>query len=281
VLALGSIGLTAGFGSTTSLASAYGIAVTGTMGITTIAFALVTLRVWHWPAWKVWGLCSFLLLIDIAFFSCNLFKIFDGGWVPVVAAGLVFAVMHTWKKGRALIAEKLYRNTVDESVLLDQLRAGFIPRTGCPAVFMTSIPNGVPVILLHHLKASGSLHPKVILLSLVTTRQPYQRGSNRLSDRLEVTDLGEGVWRVVARYGYMQTPRLAAVLRYLAPRLKIRPKGVMFYFNRESVATSDDSLMWRPQQHFYSLLSRLARPAREYFGIPTNQICEIGLPVQL
>jgi KUP system potassium uptake protein len=277
LMACGCIALVLGFRSSSGLASAYGIAVTGTMGITTAALCLVALRVWNWPLWKALTLCGFFLVVDLAFFGANLTKLADGGWVPIAVAVLLFGIMHSWRSGRSIIAEKLYKNLMEEDILLEELRSGRIPRTGRAAVFMASLPRGIPIILMHHLKSSGSLHEKVIILSMLTTSEPYQHGAGRL----DVTELGHGVWRVVARYGYMQTPRLPAILRYLAPRLKIKPRMVMFYFNRESVMTTGNSSLWAPQKALYALLTRMARPARDYFGIPSNQICEIGLPVAI
>ena len=277
-LAILSIGVVFAFGSVARLATAYGIAVTGTMVITTLAFYQVARVQWHWSRARALTLCAAFLAFDGAFFISNLHKFPDGGWLPFAIGAVLLAVMHTWKVGRAAVHRRVYRNSVTESELLEIAVSRHLTRVEGSAVFMMGAPSGAPVALLHHVKSNRSLQKTVVLLSLMTEEVP----SVREVERLRVTELGEGVWRVVGHYGYMESPDATALL------LAARERGVpldldaaTFYFNREMIMPGGDSGLRRWQTSLYAFLTRNARPAKDYFNVPPSQIIEIGLPVQL
>jgi KUP system potassium uptake protein len=145
-------------------------------------------------------------------------------------------------------------------------------------VFMAGNPSGTPLVLLHHVKANKVLHETVVLLSILTEEVPYVTAGARL----EVREIGEGIWRAVARYGYMESPDVTALIEGIRERgVPLRASEATYYFNREMVITGGDSRMWEWQKHFYGFLSRNARQARDYYHLPPMQIIEVGLPIQL
>ena len=222
LLAIGGILTVAGFGSSDNLASAYGIAVTGTMAITTIAYFMVVNRNWHWPLAASLPLCGAFLVVDLAFFAANMRKITEGGWFPLAIGAALLAIMHTWKQGRDEIFRRVYGQNVTEAELTEIARSHHITRVNGAAVFMAGSPQGTPIALLHHVKSNRCLHKVVVLLSIVTDEVPAVPEASRLSLR----EIGEGVWRVVGRYGYMQSPDVGALMDQIRARgVSINPQA--------------------------------------------------------
>ena len=278
LLAIGAILTVITFGSSDRLASAYGIAVTGTMGITTIAFYLVAKRSLNWPNAVALPICAVFLVIDFALFASNAHKLADGGWFPLAIGAVLLAVMHTWKIGREEIFRRVYGNNVTEAELTSIARSHHITRVTGGAVFMVGSPLGTPIALLHHVKSNRCLHKTVVLLSIATEDVP----TVATKDQLTLRDIGEGVWRAVGRYGYMQSPDVAELMEKIkAAGVPINPQGATFFFNREMIITGGSARMWEWQKNLYALLSRNARPAKDYYRITPSQIIEIGLPLQL
>ena len=208
LLAIGTIWVVVEFKSVASLTSAYGIAVTGTMVVTSYAFYRVTRYTWKWPLWKSLTLCSAFLAFDITLFAANLDKLASGGWLPIAIGVAILAVMFTWKSGRNEIQEKVYGGAITELELSSIAKSKSIVRVSGSAVFMVATAKGTPLALLHHLKANKCLQQTVVLLTISTPEVPHVGEDERLT----VEEMGEGVWRAVGRYGYMESPDVSALV---------------------------------------------------------------------
>lgn len=277
-LAAGSIAVVIGFGSSSNLAAAYGIAVTGTMVVTSYAFFRVTRLEWKWPVLGAAALCGAFLVFDISFFSANLHKVGDGGWLPLGIAVVLLAVMHTWKSGRNEIQEKIYGGATNEIELSQVAKSKSIVRVAGSAVFMVGTPKGTPLALLHHLKANKCLQQTVVLLTIGTVEVPTIDDEERMT----LESLGEGIWRAVGRYGYMESPSVHTLMgRIKAQGVPVNPQSTTYYFNREMIISGGNAKMFEWQKALYAFLSRNARPVKDYYQILPTQIIEIGLPVQL
>jgi KUP system potassium uptake protein len=279
-LAVGSISVVLGFQSSARLAAAYGIAVTATMVMTTVGLYGITRWVWKWPAWRSLLLCGFFLVIDLIYFSVNLVKFHDGGWLPIAIALAVLAIMTTWFAGRRAIAGMLSMRAVELDMLVEELKTSNIARVRGNAVFMAANSNGVPVVLLHHMKMNQCLHERITLLTIITEGIPRVPRKERYT----LMEKECGLSRLIVRLGYMEEPDVPALLAG-APRGEnapaFDPNRTTYYFNRESIFLSGKTKLAKWRKVLYQFLSQNARPARDYFNIPPNRIIEIGLPVEL
>jgi KUP system potassium uptake protein len=278
VLAIACVVLVLTFRSSGNLASAYGIAVTGTMAITTLLFCVVARDLWRWPWLKVGALGSLFLAVDLAFLASNADKVAKGGWVPLVVALGVFILMTTWKRGRHIVSEILRENALPVDLFLQDITRKQPQRVPGTAVFMTSDQAGVPVVLLHHLKHNKVLHETVILMSVEGVEFPYVPES----DRYESAGLGEGFHRVVAHYGFMETPDVPGLLRQLEATngLRTRPQETSFYLGRETLLPTGNSRLSSWRKKLFIVMARNAQPATAYFRLPANRVLELGAQIQ-
>ena len=278
LLAAGSILTVLLFQSSSALAAAYGIAVTGTMAVTSFALFFVARRRWRWPLPAAVLTCLFFGAIDLTFFAANLPKFGAGGWLPISLAVVLLAIMHTWKSGRLEIQEKIYGGAVTELELSSIAKSKNIVRVPGSAVFMVATPRGTPLALLHHLKANKCLQRTIVLLTIATEEVPTVDDEERMS----LESLGEGVWRAVVRYGYMESPDVAKMVERIKNQgVPLNLGATTFYFNREMIITGGGARMFEWQKALYAFLSRNASPIKDYYRILPTQIIEIGLPVQL
>jgi KUP system potassium uptake protein len=279
LLMLASVGLTIGFGSADALAAAYGIAVSGTMTITTLLFYVVLRSRLGWSPHKAGLLCATFLLGDVAFLSANLVKIHEGGWFPLLVAGGVFAVMYTWVEGRTALLRVGARRTLPLEVLVEDVERRRLPRVPGTAVFMSPSPGtGAPLVLLHHLKHNKALHENVILLSIVTEDVPKVRKE----ERMDVSPRGAGFYDVIVHYGFTETPDAPRALA-ASERLKeiYQPSQATFYLGHHTLLPTGHApiALWR--KHLFTFLYRNALPATSHFGLPPNRIVEVGAQVPL
>ena len=283
-IALGCVLVVLGFQTSTALGAAYGIAVTGTMAITTLLFGVVAAARWHWRRVTVLAIVTVFLGIDLALMGANVVKIAHGGWVPLALAAVLFTLMTTWKRGRAILRERLKDITMPLPTFLESIATSPIPRVPGTAVFMTSEPGGAPVVLLHHLKHNKVLHEQIILLSIQTAATPEVPVAERVAviERLE-----KGFVRVVARYGFMESPDVKEVLAVLKTQgIKTRPLDTSYYLGREELIAADkpwkkDGLtmnIWR--KRLFVIMSKNARSAAAFFNLPPNRVVELGTQIE-
>jgi len=205
--------------------------------------------------------------------------LWHGGWFPLVVAGIFFTLMATWKRGRTLLAERLAKMRLSMDTFLEGLAKGVKPiRVPGTAVFMTSNPDGVPVVLMHHYKHNKVLHERIILLAVNTAEIP----TVPMRDRVKVNDLGQGFFQVQASYGYMQTPSVKDIFRCCeAVGLEVDITQTSFYLGRETLITTERRGMSRWRKTLFSLMSRNAISAVAYFDIPANRVVEMGAQIEL
>jgi KUP system potassium uptake protein len=270
--------LVLGFQSSDNLASAYGIAVTGTMTITTILFCIVARDLWQWPVWRIVGLGVLFLVVDLSFLGANLVKIAKGGWFPLLVAAVVYLLMTTWKRGRAIVTKILQDNSLPIRLFLEDIARRRPPRVQGTAVFMTSDPGGAPVVLLHHLKHNKVLHERVIIMSIEGEEIPQVQPDARV----ELRESGEGFYLVIGRYGFMESPDIPALLASLeAQGVRARPMETSFYLGRETLLPTGNSKLSRWRKKLFILMARNAQSATAFFNLPPNRVIELGAQIQL
>lgn len=279
VLAILCVALVIGFKRSSSLAAAYGIAVTGTMIITTIVYFVVITRTWKWPLWRAISLVVFFLVIDVAFFVANALKFLSGGWVPIAVAIVLFLVMTTWKRGRRMLADELASRMLPLDMFLEDIERVKPPRVAGMAVFLSSNPDGVPVVLLHHFKHNKTLHERVVIMSVLVETRPEVPPARRV----EVRDLGHGVVQVKAHYGFMEVPNVPRALGLAAESLRIpyEPSRASYFLGRETLRATGRGKMYPWRKGLFAFISRNARSADEYFCIPPDRVVEIGVQIGL
>ena len=269
--------LVVGFKESSRLAAAYGIAVTGTMGITSILFVVHARREWGWSPLKAGLLLVLLLAFDLSFFAACSAKIANGGWFPLLVATAVFVVMTTWKAGRARLAARLDADSLPLETFLDDLETYNPHRVSGTAVFLTNIRRGTPSVLLRHFKHNRSLHEKVVLLSIVTDAVPEVEPD----EIVHLKEFGLGFWGVTAHYGFMQSPDALEIVRGCAKAgLVLDVANTSFYVGRETIIASQTKGFAPWRRALFRFLSRNARSATEFFSIPPNRVVEIGAQIE-
>jgi KUP system potassium uptake protein len=278
MMMIGCLGLALAFKESSRLASAYGIAVTGTMAITTLIYYYVTRYNWGWPAWKAMLLAGVFLFFDLAYFGANLLKFVDGGWFAITVAVILTVIMVTWRDGRALLAKRYEDVRVPVDVILKDIKHYKLVRTPGTGAFLTISPMGIPITLLHLLKHTESLPKRVILMSIVSAKTPLVSREKRLT----IADLGQGFHRVVATYGFMETPSVPEILEIAtAQGLEMDAFSTTFYVNRETLLSTGEAKMSSWRKGLFAFLSRNAWNVTTYFGIPPNRVVELGSQVEL
>jgi KUP system potassium uptake protein len=290
---LACVGLVAAFGSADALAATYGVAVTGTMLTTSILFSYVMRRIWHWPLWRVVLITAMFVIVDIAFLSANLLKLPHGGWFPITAAGGVYLLMSTWKRGRRQVTEILTESSLPLELFVPDIIRRQPHRVPGVAVFLTSIPDVAPPVLLHHLKHNKVLHEKVVLMTFSSVEIPQVPETERVT----VEAKGAGFFQVKARYGFMESPNVPATLETIAQSLhepgeaapSLKLNDITFYLGRETlIVTPRKAGMAAPaggmppwRAGLFAIMSRNALSAASFFGLPPNRVVELGAQIQV
>ena len=276
---LACIGLVLGFRSSSNLAAAYGVAVTTTMVITTVLAAIAARRIWKWKAWIVCLITIGLLVIDLGFFGANILKFADGGWFPLIVGAAVFLLMTTWKRGRALVSQRLLQTELPLPDFLKSLARNPPPRVPGTSIFMTGRPTGTPVVLLHHLKFNKALSKHVILLNVETQDVPYTAPEERIA--IQRFDLG--FLRIIVKFGFMDTPDVPAALRSVdLGDEAIKLADATYYLGRQTLLPSTrfpGMAIWR--ERLFSFMNRNATQPVVFFNIPPNRVVELGVQLEI
>jgi KUP system potassium uptake protein len=270
-LFLAVIALVIGFKSSSNLAAAYGIAVTGTMLIDTILVAFVMMLLWRWHWLVVLAVAGSLLMVDIAFFAANAIKIPEGGWFPIAMGLVSFTVLTTWRRGRRLVSEEMAKQSIPMDDFIGSI--GGVHRIYGTAIFMTSAKDGVPPALLHNLKHNQVLHERVVLLTVQTASTPTINDM----ERIFVHHMKEGFLRVIVRYGFMESPDVPSALEHckrFGERFDMME--TTFYLSRETIVPSLTKRIAPLRARLFALMSKNATSASDFFHIPTNRVVELG-----
>ena len=269
-----------GFGSSTRLASAYGVAVMGTMLVTTFLTFFVIRFGWHYPLWLCLPATAFFMFIDATFFAAAMHKIFDGGWFPLLLGAAIFGVMMTWRRGRTRLLMLLQASSIPLAAFLDSLFIVLPQRVEGTAVFLTSTPDATPHALLHSLKHYKVLHARNVFLTVEFGDRPFVPDA----ERVHCEALRHDCWRVSVHYGFMDRPDIGAALeRCGAAGLRIEPLEVSYFMSREKIVPSvtPKNALERWRDKLFTAMARNAGSVTDFFNIPANQVVELGTRVGL
>ena len=276
-LMIGCLLVVLGFRSSTALGAAYGIAVTGTFLMTTALLYVVSRTWWGWSRLHAISLVGPFLIIDGAFFSANLLKVRDGGWVPLTVAFFLFILMTTWNRGREIVQDLLRRGMLPIDLLLTDLANRKTVRVPGVAVFMTREPEGAPVVLLHHLKHNKVLHEQVVLLSILSEEVPEIKDAERIT----IQRLPQGFYRITARYGFMESTDVPAILaRARDAGIDNKPLDTTYYLGREQLIPTGTTPLWNWRKKLFVFMSRNSRSATAFYNIPPNRVVELGAQIE-
>ena len=265
------------FQSSSNLAAAYGIAVTGAMFIDTCHIAVVLLSLWKWPKWKALPILGIFFIVDFAYFGANLLKVPSGGWVPLLIGLVIFTLLTTWSRGRALMRERMAESSMPMEIFIKSA-ANSATRVPGTAIFMASAASGVPSALLHNIKHNRILHERVIVLTVQIEDVPFVRSG----ERIVCKDLGEGFYRVKMRFGFLEETNVPATLDLVdlcGPKFDMM--NTSFFLSRQTLIASKipGMAIWR--EKVFAWMLRNAANAMEFFKLPSNRVVELGSQVEI
>ena len=278
-LCIAVVGLVLGFGSSSNLAGAYGIAVTATMAIDSFLIFFVMRRLWNWPLWLATLLAALFLFIDLSFFSANLVKILEGGWFPVVVGIVVFVLLSTWKRGREVLFERLRPGAIPVEPFLKSIAEHPPLRVPGTAVFLTASQEGVPHAMLHNLYHNKVLHERVVLLTVRSEDIPHVPDEQRV----DIVPLSEQFYRITVHYGFKDEPNLPAALERGLKKhgLEFNLMETSFFMSRQTLVPTPAAGMAIWREKLFAAMSRNAASATAFFKIPTNRVVELGARIEL
>ncbi|MGZ5150399.1 MAG: potassium transporter Kup [Burkholderiales bacterium] len=267
-----------GFGSSTNLASAYGVAVTGTMLITTILTFFVIRYCWHYNLMLSVVATVFFIAVDAAFFSSSLLKIHEGGWFPLSLGSVMLLVMLTWRRGRQLMLEKMKATAIELKSFLRSLLAAPPYRPPGTAIFLVANSDVVPRSFMHNLSHNKVMHQRVVFLTVLAEEIPYIAAEERVT----VEPLGDGCWRLALRFGFMERTDIPEALKLCADRsLEFDMMDTSFFLSREKIISTPGEGMAQWREHMFAAMARNASSAVDYFNLPPNRVVELGTQVEI
>jgi KUP system potassium uptake protein len=276
ILMVLTLGLTLAFRSSDNLAAAFGVAVSLTMLLTSVLMFLVMREIWCWSLPASLLVAGLFIVVDLSFVTANLMKVFEGGYVPLVVAAIIFFLIWTWRRGREILLQRLERDTLPLSTFIASIRSkSRVPGT---AVYMTSRTDVVPVPLLHNLKHNKVIHRRIVLLHVVTENAPYIAADSRI----HITHLMEDFHAMVIHYGFMEQPDIPAALDAgAAQQLLFDLMDTSFFVGRLTIVPAAVSQMSRIRIKLFAAMHRNALPATEFFRIPPNRVIELGGQIEI
>ena len=278
VLLIGVILLVLMFKTSSNLASAYGIAVTASLIVDSCLGFIVVWQLWRWNVWAAALLSGAFLIIELAFFSANIIKLFDGGYVPVLIGASMLVIMWTWSRGTAQLAQKTHRDSIPTRDLIRMLEKSRPTRVSGTAIFLTSDPEVAPSALMHNLKHNKVVHERVIIMNVLTETSPRVAPEKRF----EIEELSPDFKRVTLHYGYMESPRVPAALATMRKAgVKFDIMTTSFFLGKRTLKPSPTSGMPLWQDNLFVALSKQAANATDFFSIPSDRVVELGAQVTI
>ena len=278
VMAAATLAITLAFRSSDRLAGAYGMAVSTTMMLTTLLLFRAMSRVWRWPPAVAWSVAGVFLVVDVAFFSANLLKILDGGWIPLTLGGLIFVVMITWRQGVQSVKERLTKDAEPIDVFVKGLRAGRIARTPGVAAFLTRLGDNTPPLMTEYVRMTGSLHETVVALTLSFEELPRVAPEQRA----DFSRIDDNFWRVNLRYGFMEDPDLGAGLSELDGfDRKVDLSDALFFGTRDYVTAGKHHGMSHWRTGLFAFLYRNGVRITDRFKLPAERTIEIAREIEI
>jgi KUP system potassium uptake protein len=267
------------FGSSERIAHAYGIAVSATMVIEVLLLAVVARRLWRWSRTAVVMMIGMMLVVDLTFLASNSTKFASGGWFPILFGAGIFAMLLTWKRGRTVLLRRMSEASIPLEPFLQQLHTLPPERVSGTAIFMSSTPDAVPHALLHNLKHNHVLHERIAIVTVETADRPWVP----LDERVEFEKLGCGFYRILACYGFMQSPNVPAVLEQCAGRegFAAEPMTTSYFFGRDKFIARAAAGLGRWREAIFIFLQRNAISAANFFRIPANRTVELGTQIEI
>jgi KUP system potassium uptake protein len=280
LLMIACIALVVFFKSSSNLAAAYGIAVTMTMAITTILFYFVARELWKWSLFKSLFICGFFLIIDSSFMIANLFKLFDGGFVPLLVGIFIFTFMTTWKRGRKILSNRMAEKVIPLTDFLEKIRNDKPNRVPGTAIYMASALRNTPYSLIHGYEHFQTIHEHLVFLSVVTDNVPRVNDSQRI----EVVENGMNTYTIFLHYGYMEIPNIPRELHGVklgSSGTMLNAHGATYVIGKENLIASEKPGMALWREKLFAFQSINAQDATTYFQLPKNRVMEIGVQVEI
>ena len=277
-LLIGCIYLVLTFKSSSGLAAAYGFSVATDMVITTVLMFVVARKVWGWNLAVALPVMLFFLAVDLIFFSANIIKIPQGGYVPLIIGTVLYTLMSTWRRGRQILAERLRNSVIHLDKFLEQIHVAKYARVPGAAVYMVGDPATTPPAMVHNVKHNKVVHEIVVILTLITKEIPVVAGP----ERVKIERVQESIYRVIAKYGFTETPDVMEIMKLLSEAgVPIEVDKTTFFLGRETLIASEKPGMAIWREHLFSFMSKNAQRATAFFNIPANQVIEVGIQVEI
>ncbi|MEI8025029.1 MAG: potassium transporter Kup [Pseudomonadota bacterium] len=277
-LFIGAAWLVVEFQNSSSMAAAYGIAVSATMLVTTFLAIIVARRVWKWPVWVISSVFIPFMLIDIAFFGSNALKILVGGWIPLVIASCIFLLMSTWIRGRKLLSDGLAEHSLTFDALISEFKEKNYGRVEGTAIYMSGRPDTVPLPLSHNTRHNKVVHERVVFITFSTMDIPHVLPARRVA----IEDLTYGFFRVVVSLGFMDDPNLQNVIKLMSAQgLEINPEASTFFLGREIVLATRKRGMAIWREKMFAFMGKNAQSPVSYFNLPAKQVMEVGIQIEI